>query len=73
MIPNLGGRRFILVLGCGIACTVLVWFAKIDQFVFREVVISVVGAYILGNGFQKHAEIKAAAETKQTQIKAEGK
>jgi hypothetical protein len=58
-ITTLGGRRFLLTLGCGAACTVLVWFAKISDAVFATVVVSTVGAYIAGNVTQK---IKAPQE-----------
>lgn len=48
-----GGRRFALTIGCGIACTVLVWFEKITGEVFATVIIPTVGAYIAGNTWQK--------------------
>ena len=48
-----GGRRFLMTMGCGIACTVLVWFAKIDGAIFRDIVIATVAVYIAGNTVQK--------------------
>lgn len=54
-----GGRRFIMTMGCGIACTVLVWFAKIDGSIFRDIVIATVAVYIAGNTAQK---IKAKSQ-----------
>lgn len=48
-----GGRRFLMTMGCGIACTVLVWFAKIDGAIFRDIVIATVAVYIAGNTAQK--------------------
>lgn len=48
-----GGRRFLLTVGCGIASTVLVWFAKISDEVYATVIIATVGAYIAGNTVQK--------------------
>jgi len=53
MITRLGGRRYIMTMGCGIACTVLVWFDKITPEVFATVVIATVAAYITGNGVQR--------------------
>lgn len=53
MIVNLGGRRFLLTLGCGMACTFLVWFGKISDVVFASIIIGTVGAYITGNTIQK--------------------
>jgi hypothetical protein len=46
-------RRFILTLGCGIACTVLVWHAKITDIVFRDIIIATVAVYVAGNTTQK--------------------
>lgn len=52
-LPTLGGRRFLLTVGCGIATTALVWFAKISGEVYATVIIATVGAYIAGNTWQK--------------------
>ena len=52
-IADMGGRRFLLTLGCGLASTVLVWYAKISDGVFATVIIATVGAYITGNTVQK--------------------
>ncbi len=53
LIEQFGGRRFLLTLGCGIATTVLTWFAKIDGATYSLVTIATVGAYITGNTYQK--------------------
>jgi hypothetical protein len=58
-LPTFGGRRFLLVLGCGIVCSFLVYRAKISDIVFRDIVIGTVAVYIAGNTAQKHAQIKA--------------
>lgn len=47
-----GGRKFFLTLGCGVACTVLVWFAKITDGSFATIILGTVGAYIGGNVWQ---------------------
>lgn len=52
-LDTLGGRRFLLTLGCGMACTLLVWEAKISDEIFRDVIIATVAAYIAGNVLQK--------------------
>lgn len=51
-----GGRKFLLTLGCGAACSVLVWFAKISDEVFATIILGTVGAYIGGNVWQKRAQ-----------------
>lgn len=53
---TVGGRRFFMAMGCGIACTVLVWFGKIEGGIFRDVVIATVAVYIAGNTYQKKVE-----------------
>lgn len=58
-LSALGGRRFLMTMGCGVACTVLVWFAKIDGPIFRDIVIATVAVYIAGNTAQK---IKAKSQ-----------
>lgn len=62
-LTAIGGRRFLLTLGCGIVSSILVWHAKISDTVFATVIIATVGAYITGNTFQKVKESKE--ETKQ--------
>lgn len=52
-LTTLGGRRFLLTLGCGVACTVLVWCGKLDGNIFRDIIIATVGVYVGGNTFQK--------------------
>ena len=52
-IETSGGRRFIMSMGSGIACTVLVWFGKITPEVFQWTVLGTVAAYITGNTLQK--------------------
>lgn len=49
----IGGRRFLMTMGCGISCTVLVWFGKITPEVFQYIVIGTIAVYIGGNTTQK--------------------
>jgi hypothetical protein len=56
IITKLGGRRFILTMGCGIATTFLIWFDKIDGFTYSAVILGTVAAYITGNTWQKKNE-----------------
>lgn len=58
-LSTFGGRRFLMTMGCGMACTVLVWFAKIDGPVFRDIIMGTVAFYIAGNTVQK---IKATSK-----------
>lgn len=53
IVSTLGGRRFLLTLGCGVMTTLLCWFAKITGEVYATVIIATVGGYITGNTWQK--------------------
>lgn len=54
-IQSLGGRRFLLTLGCGMATTLLQYTGKLDPAGANYVLVisGTVGAYILGNTVQK--------------------
>ncbi len=56
IIFSLGGRRFLLAVGCGIATSILCWYGKINDVAYSAVVIATVGAYITGNVMQKANE-----------------
>lgn len=53
IIPKLGGRRFIMAMGCGMVCTVLVFFGKISGEVFATIILGTIGGYITGNLVQR--------------------
>lgn len=56
LIESIGGRKFVMTLGCGVATTALTWFSKIDGNTYSLVIIATVGAYIAGNVAQKRGE-----------------
>lgn len=47
-----GGRKFWLTLGCGVVCSAMRWFDRIDNPTFRDVVLGTVGVYIAGATYQ---------------------
>lgn len=55
-----GGRRFVLVVGCGLVYTALLISNYIDPTVYGTLQIATVAAYIAGNGHQKYTEAKHA-------------
>ena len=52
-LEALGGRRFLLVIGCGLVNSLLVWFGKITSGDFVLVTTATVGVFIAGNAYQK--------------------
>lgn len=56
VICSLGGRRFLLTLGCGAVTAFLCWHGKISGEVYAAVTIATIGAYITGNVVQKANE-----------------
>ena len=56
MLSKVGGRRFVLAVGCGVVTSVLCWYGKINDVAYSTVVIATVAAYITGNGLQKARE-----------------
>ena len=71
-LTTFGGRRFLMTMGCGMACTVLVWFAKIDPPIFRDIIIATVAVYIAGNTIQKvkGAKDEALSSDRRDEIEA---
>lgn len=56
---KLGGRRFLLCVGTLAVSTVLLWYAKISDAIWRDVLIATVAVYVAGNVSQKAIERKA--------------
>lgn len=50
------GRKFLLVILTLFIASVLVWFAKIGDSIYRDIIFTVVAVYISGNVFQKKYE-----------------
>ncbi len=47
-----GGRSFVLTVGCGFVCTLLVICGTISEQVFQYIIIGTVGAFITGNAWE---------------------
>ena len=60
-----GGRRYALVVGCGLVYTALLIFGYIDPTVYGTLQIATVAAYIAGNSYQKQTEARYASRYRQ--------
>lgn len=72
LLYNVGGRRFLLTMAVGAASTVLVWYTKITDAIYRDIILGTVGIFIAGNTFQKSTQIKATGTTNVAEAKATG-
>ena len=50
---RIGGRRFLMTMGCAVINTALVWYGKISGEVYRDIIIATVAVYVAGNVTQK--------------------
>ena len=58
-----GGRRFLLVVSCGLVYTSLLVGGYLDATVYGTLQIATVAAYIAGSGYQKHSETRYGSDT----------
>lgn len=49
---TVGGRKFILTLGCGLVNAVLLWFGKLDAAAYATITLATVSVFIGGNVYQ---------------------
>lgn len=54
-LDTVGGRKFVMVLGCGFVTTLLCWFGKISGDVYAETIKWTVGAFVTGTAFERIA------------------
>jgi hypothetical protein len=61
-LRHIGGRRFVLTLGCGAMTTLLQYLGKLDAAgsTYALVIVGTVGAYITGATME---QVKAAKES----------
>jgi hypothetical protein len=46
-------RKLVVVIGCDLICSLLLWFGKLTSPDYAMIVLGTVGAYIAGNVVQK--------------------
>lgn len=49
VIGKLGGRKFLLCVGCGAVTSLLLWFGKLESGGYTTIILGTVGAFIVGN------------------------
>lgn len=47
-LTPLGGRKFVLCVGCGIVASFLLWYGKLDANNYTMLIGFTIGAYITG-------------------------
>ena len=50
---TVGGRRFLLSVSTLASINVLLWFGRLSDLVYRDVIVSVIAVYVAGNVYQK--------------------
>lgn len=51
-ISAFGGRKFLVTVGCGGVCSILLWFGKLDNGSYTAIILGTVGAFIAGAAYQ---------------------
>lgn len=55
----LGGRTFMLTVGCGVSTSFMRWYDKIDNGSWTAVILASVCAYIAKSGWDEHTKVRA--------------
>lgn len=58
-LANLGGRSFVLCVGCGLVCSILLWFGKLTDGSYLTIILGTVGAYIGSTTYRHRSEVRA--------------
>jgi hypothetical protein len=58
-MTRIGGRKFVLTVGCGLITTFLLWFGKLAGSEYVAIILGTVSAYIAGNTYQNVKSSKA--------------
>lgn len=61
-IEFLGGRSFILCVGCAGVCSFLLWHGKLQDGSYLAIILGTVGAYVVKAAVQNRSEIRADVE-----------
>lgn len=55
--------RFVLCVGAGAVCSILLWFGKLDSGSYTAIIMGTVGAYVAGGAIERVKELGAAKAT----------
>lgn len=59
IFTRLGGRSFILCVGCGLVCSLMRWHDKLTDGSYTAIIMGTVGAYIAHAAFSNRSQIRA--------------
>lgn len=77
VLARMGGRSFVLCVGCGLVCSILLWFGKLTDGSYLAIILGTVGAYIGSTTYRHRSEVRAdvdktvaavAADSQQGQL-----
>jgi hypothetical protein len=60
-------NRFVLCVGCGAVCSLLLWFGKLSDGSYLAIILATVGAYVTGGVVESRAAIQAQVATAKDQ------
>lgn len=68
----IGGRAFVLAVGCGAVNSVMKWFEHLDNGSYTAIILGTIGCFIAANAIEKHGKIKAETAIATAEIAATG-
>lgn len=66
-----GDEKFVLVLGCGVVNSILLWFGKLDQTSYVTLTTLTIGAYLTGKAVETVNEKNNDAKVQIAQAQSE--
>lgn len=66
-----GGRTYVLTVGCGVVTSFMRWFDKLDNPTYGMIISASVCAYIAATAVKTHSEIRAGVQTKIAEAQAQ--
>lgn len=68
---RVGGRTFLLTVGCGLITSLMRWFEHLDNPTYGTIIGSSVCAYIVKSGWDEHSKTRADVQKTIAQKQAD--